>query len=106
MRRSAIDDTDEGEQGKDITPRAEAEQVKSPGVETSGKEHHGNAKATVSAQLHDYACEKHRRAGWGRSVASRRPGVKGPHAGQHREANEDQREGPHLKMRRKGRVRQ
>ena len=102
----AVDDADQGEQGEDVAPRAEAEQVKSPRIEPAGKEHHRHAKAAVSAELHDYAGEQHRRAGWGGGVAARRPGVKGPHAGEHGEAYEDQGEGPHLKMCGKGSVRQ
>ena len=82
----AVDDADQGQQGKDIAPRAEAEQMKSPGIEATGKEHHRHAKTAVSAELHDNSGEQHRRAGWGGRVATRRPGVKGPHTGQHGEA--------------------
>ena len=98
----AVDDADDGEHGEDIAPGAEAEHVEAPGSEAEREQRHGDAQAAVGAQLHHDAGEQHG-SGRGRGdVAGRRPGVEGPQAGENREADEDQREGPHLEVRGEG----
>ena len=64
-----------------------------------------DAQATVCAELHDHAGEQHGSGGRRGHVAGGRPGVEGPHAGENPEADEDQRETPHLEADRQARVR-
>ena len=101
----AVDDADDGEQGEDISPGTEAEEVVAPGSEAEREEGHRDAEAAVGAELHDDSGEQHGGGGGRGDVAGGRPGVEGPQAGEDREADEDQREGQHLEVRREVAVR-
>ena len=72
--------------------------VEAPRVEAEREERHGDAQAAVGAELHDDAGEQHGGGGGRGDVAGRRPGVEGPEAGENGEADEDQREAPHLEV--------
>ena len=92
----AVDDADDGKQREDVAPGADAEEGESPGIEAVREEADAHAQAAVGAELHHDSGEQHGGGGGRGDVAGGRPGVEGPHAGENREADEDERETPHL----------
>ena len=51
----SIHDADQCEQGEYLSPRAKAEDMESPLIQTAWKQRHGYSQTTVCAQLHHHA---------------------------------------------------
>src|SRR6266436_3406009 len=97
----AVDDSDQREQGKNLTPRFQAVKGLGPILKAAREKRHSNAERSIRPELHDDPGEEHRGGRWRGDMPGGRPGVEWPEAREDSKSREDHWQGPHLERKRK-----